>query len=282
LDKALPKDIVFTCLNPNQGWSPQLPVLAEIAPNRETWAIPWLEGDRSLWHFQPRVGLLREQVLLAKEKQLRGVLAIHWRTEETRANLDAFARFAANPAQAPTVEAFYQEDCEARLGKAAATVMVPLLMRLDKEQALSVNSPEYFSYDPSWGRLTPELRKRLEGYVKEITGLMAKTPNQTHQGNLDWLQADFEFTLLLDEVSRALEPAYRLKERFLTGRLGDNIPADEAATARQALNQAPMEKLFRAYARRVRSKGELGVLSSLNQRLWRQYRELAEFLPAPK
>jgi hypothetical protein len=97
LNKALPKDIVFTCLNPNQGWAPQPDFMARIAKNRRVWAIPWLEGDRQLWHLQPRVKLLRDHVKLAHDQNLAGVVAIHWRTEETRLNLDTFARFAAEP-----------------------------------------------------------------------------------------------------------------------------------------------------------------------------------------
>ena len=41
---------------------------------------------------------------------------------------------------------------------------------------------------------------------------------------------------------------------------------------------APIEALFRTFARRVRSRGELGEMSSLNQKLWLQYRELDKFL----
>jgi hypothetical protein len=118
LNRVLPTNIVFTCLGPDQGWSPQPPVLAEIAKHREVWAVPWLEGDARLWHLQPHVSLLREHVQLASEQQLHGVIAIHWRTEETRANLEAFARFAGNPATAPTVEEFYLRDCEEQFGKA--------------------------------------------------------------------------------------------------------------------------------------------------------------------
>ena len=70
LDKALPRDIVFTCLNPNQGWAPQPDFMARIAKNRPVWAIPWLEGDRQLWHLQPRVGLLRDHVKLAHDQNL--------------------------------------------------------------------------------------------------------------------------------------------------------------------------------------------------------------------
>jgi hypothetical protein len=84
--------------------------------------------------------------------------------------------------------------------------------------------------------------------------------------------------LLLDEVSRNLEPAYRLKERWVIGALqGDNFKMEMFA-ARESLANAPVEKLFKCYARRVRSKGELGELSSINQRLWLCYRELKQFL----
>jgi hypothetical protein len=38
----------------------------------------------------------------------------------------------------------------------------------------------------------------------------------------------------------------------------------------------------RTYAGRVRSRGELGVLSSMHQRLWQEYRDLREFLAQSK
>src|SRR5690606_12158911 len=45
LDKALPKDIVFSMLNPAQGAKPHPEYFKPIATNRQIWAIPWLEGD---------------------------------------------------------------------------------------------------------------------------------------------------------------------------------------------------------------------------------------------
>lgn len=278
LDRALPTNIVFTCLNPDQGWSPQPAVLADIAQHREVWAIPWLEGDARLWHLQPRVNLLREQVRLAHEQKLSGVLAIHWRTEETRANLDAFACFAADPEHAPSVEEFYRADCERTFGEETATEVAAKLVRYDREQSLVTNSPEYFAYDPTWGRLKPELRTRVTEDVADFARLLARTHDRRRRANLDWLLANFQFTLLLDEVSRQIEPAYRLKERWLRGEVEHiKLPA-EIASARQALNAAPIEQLFRTFARRVRSKGELGELSALNQKLWLQYLELDRFL----
>jgi hypothetical protein len=278
LDRALPTNIVFTCLNPDQGWSPQPDVLGEIAKRRPVWAIPWLEGDLQLWHLQPRVSLMREQVLLARQQGLQGVLAIHWRTEETRANLEAFARYAARPDEAPTVEEFYRRDCEEQFGKEPALELATKLAALDRAQALSVHSPEYHPYDPGWGRLKPELRARLTNDVAGLERLLGQATEARHRANLDWLLANFQFTLLLDEVSRNLEPAYRLKEIALTGGPEPAQLTAEAATARAAFRAAPVEKLFRTFARRVRSRGELGELSSLNQRLWRACQELDRFL----
>ena len=278
LNRALPRDIVFTCLSPNQGWDPQPSVLAEISKDRDVWAIPWLEGDRQLWHLQPRVSILQEHVRLADQQDLDGVLAIHWRTEEVRANLNAFAQAAAEPTKNTTVEEFYRTDCEHRYGPVAAEHIGVMLSLLDREQSLIVSSPEYFPYNPNWGRLKADQRARLEEHLTTIELLKTATHGRSHAANLRWLADNFTFTLLLDEVSQAIEPAYELKNRWLRGELSEAELKQERKAAQRLFSRAPIEALFRTYARRVRSKGELGQLSSMNQRLWLQYQELARFL----
>jgi hypothetical protein len=279
LDRGLPKDVVFTCLNPSMGLVPQPSFLAEIAKNREVWAIPWLEGDAKLWHLQPRVSLMREQVLLAQKQGLSGVLAIHWRTEEIRTNMEAFARFASAPAQAPTVDEIYREDCLKQFGEPAAGELAPLLARMDTEQWFEpLASPEYFPYDSSWGRLEPGLRARLGQAAEQIDRIAARAAQARHAENLRWLAANLHFTLLLDRVSEALAPADQLKARWLKGEVAADSLEREAAASRRALDSAPVESLFNTYAGRVRSRGELGELSSLNQRLWLHYLELRSFL----
>jgi hypothetical protein len=47
------------------------------------------------------------------------------------------------------------------------------------------------------------------------------------------------------------------------------------------LREAPMERLFEARAAAVSSRGELGEISALNQKLWLQARESERFLMAP-
>ncbi len=279
LHKALPREIVFTCLNPSQGQAAQPAVFAEIAKTREAWIIPWLEGDAKLWHPQPRVSYLRDQIQLAKKQGVQGVVAIHWRTEDIRANMSAFARFAQHPERAPSLQAFYTEDATAQYGVSAAKDLAPLLARMDSEHWFeALKSPEYFPYDPTWGRMKPDLRTRLNEAM-ELTNKLAGTAKlQRERANLQWLAATFRFTLLLDDVSRGIEPAYKLKEQWL--RHGRDVPnlAAQIAQCRTALNAVPIEALFQTYASRVRSRGELGVLSALNQRVWLQYQELRNFL----
>ena len=285
LDRALPKDVVLTCLSPGQGTAPPLPVLGEIAKHRPVWAIPWLEGDARLWHLQPRVSLLRDHVRQARDQRMNGVVAIHWRTEEIRPNFDAFARFARDPERAPTVEAFYADDCKRQFGPEAAAVLGPLLSRMDRERTLEppgrgdlMQSPEYFPYKPAWGRLTPELRDQLLQMIDTAKQLSAATGDHKHRDNLDWLAANLRFTCLLDEVGRKIEPAYQLRDRWLLGEIKPDALMAEVRQARRQLDAAPIETLFHIYAKRVRSRGELGVLSSLNQKLWLQYKELDRFL----
>lgn len=279
LDRVLDKDIVFTCLNPNQGWSAQPEFLAGIAKNRAVWAIPWLEGDRNLWHPQPRVTLMREHVKLANQQELDGVVAIHWRTEETRLNLDTFARFADNPDDPATVEDIYRADCDKRFGKVAGSELAPILTRIDREHWLDApESAEYFPYNPQWGRIDDELRSRLNDLIATIEQLENKTETPRYRANLAWLAANLNFMLLLDEVGQKIEPAYDLKNRFLLDQIDSGQFVSDEQRARIALEAAPIEKLFKTYAGRVRSRGEMGVLCSLNQKLWLQHKELKRFL----
>jgi dienelactone hydrolase len=269
-DRRLPSDIVLTCLNPAQGLSPQPAIFEEIAKHRQVWAIPWLEGDAKLWHPQPRVSLLREQVRLARKQGIQGTIAIHWRTEDIRANMEAFARFTADPDGAPEPEAFYSRWVHEQYGAAAAP-LAPILVRMDRERWFeSLRSMEYYPYDPTWGQLASDLHGKLRNAAAEVDRIAGASSGREQQ-NLRWLAANFHFSLLLDQTSRALEPAYNLKA-------GSTHTADTRNAAARALDAAPLEFLVRTYASRVRSRGELGVLSSLNQRVWQQYAELRTWI----
>jgi hypothetical protein len=279
LDRALPTNIVFSCLNPNMGRDGNEPVLAEIASHRPVWAIPWFEGDSALWHLQLRAGSVSAQVKAAYQDKFAGVIGIHWRTEEILPNLEAFATTARDPEHALSAEELYRLHCVQRYGDASKEI-APLLLRLEEDGQLgNVRSAEYYPYDPGWGRVSPELAEKLTNAValiQRVEDSASATPLQ--RTNLDWLADNFRFTLLLDEVSRKMESAYVMKYKSLLDRQDADALKTEARAARKQLDAAPMKELFQTFALRVRSRGELGELSSLNQKVWLEYRDLDQFL----
>lgn len=280
LDRTLPQDIIFTCLNPDGGASPHAPAMANIARHRTVWAIPWLEEDGRMWHLQMSVHAVLKNVEKARADRLQGVLAIHWRTEDVRASLAAFAQASGDPDHTTTVEQFYAADCRRQYGRAAEKELAPLLAKMDREGWLGgVGSPEFYPYDPcGWGMLSDLQRERIQGALAQIEKVRQQTSQGPQQANLQWLADNLRFFLQLDEVGRKMQPAYRLRERWLTGQIDkERLPA-EAAAAAKTLGEAPIRQLFETFVRRVRSQGERGVLSSLNQRLWLQYRDLEQFL----
>lgn len=277
LDRALPQQVIFSCLNPALGTQPQPAFLEEIALHRDVWIMPWLEGDHQLWHAQPRVKLLGEHVRMAARQGAKGVVAIHWRTEDIRHNFNTFARLATDPDDGRSVEAFYTEYYTDEFGSAAARQLAPLMARADEEQLhASVQSPEFYAFTPGWGHLNEEnvaLRRKLLAIVDEI---LPQTADPVHIGNLRHFRACYAFELLLDRVTRAMAPAWELRRRETEE--GD-IPTQEACLKAAAeLSAAPVEELIRTYASRVRSRGEMGVLSSVVQRLWGSYRSLETYL----
>jgi hypothetical protein len=279
LDRALPPDIAFGCLNPGMGAGAHAPVLAEFARRRPTWAIPWFESDGSLWHLQLRAASMSRQVQAAHADGLSGVIGIHWRTEEVRPNLEIFAQAAADPAGAPVGEACYRQYCATRYGPGSVDALAPLLARLEREGELGgLASPEFYPYEPAWGRVPAPLADRLREALAQVERLRDGTRSSPHRSNLAWLADNFRFALTLDAVGRHLEPAHALKARVLRGEVAEPDWPGLAGIARRELESAPMEELFRTFARRVRSRGELGELSSLNQKLGGLHRELRTFL----
>lgn len=280
LDRTLPPDIVFTCLNPDGGKRPHVSAMAEIARHRPVWAIPWLEHDSSMWHLQLSSQIALDNVRKAHEDQLQGVIALHWRTEETRATLAAFAQAATHPNQIPTVGEFYAEDCRRQYGELAAKDLAPLLARMDREGWLAdVASPEFYPYDPmSWGLLDNGRRERIRTAFLTVEKAESLVPKGPPLANVRWLKANLAFFLQLDTVSRKLQPAYQLRNRWLLGQVSGSQFEAESIAAAKTLSETPLRELFDTYAQRTRSQGERGVLSSLNQRVWLQYRELEKFL----
>jgi len=56
------------------------------------------------------------------------------------------------------------------------------------------------------------------------------------------------------------------------------ISADELIKAKESLKNIPIRQMMEVFASKVRSRGELGELSSIIQRVWGEYQLLDKFL----
>lgn len=277
LDKALPTDIVFSCLNPDLGKAIQPDFLADIAKHRDTWAIPWLEGDHCLWHWQPRVSLMKDHIKKAADQGLQGVLSIHWRTWENLYNFKAFSDMSANPNDGRTTEQFYLDYMSEDFGKKAAELIAPMFSKIDDNQIWKdMSSPEYFSYNPWWGRLDKSNVSLRNELIETVEKAISVTKDKKHIENLKKFKSVFEFEILLDKTGRAMEKGWQLRKSYLkTGRHAERAEYKEAL---ESLKSAPVKELIETYAVRATNKGDMGILVSINQRLWQNWISLEKFL----
>jgi hypothetical protein len=279
LDKALPQDITFSMLNPDQGKTGHPAFFREIALNRDVWAIPWLESDASLWHLQPRVDDLRSQVKKASADKLNGVIGIHWRTEEIRENMETFMFFAQNPDSKMGTNEIYENYGVINYGKYATEHLSPVLAKYDLDGILKqIASEEYYAYTPQWGKLSTEQMEACNVILEIIDRCAENETNEEMLQNLKWLKANYQFALSFDQVSRGLEPAWNLRNKYLIAMEPSIISVTEIEFARENLSKAPLKKMLEVFASKVRSTGELGELSSIIQRVWGEHQLLDQFL----
>ena len=102
-------------------------------------------------------------------------------------------------------------------GEEAAKEMTPLLARMDREQIQwNVPSPEFFAYTPEWGLLDENNVRIRQELVSSGESLLKKLRGEKRE-NLKRFIAMFRFELLLDEVDRAMMPAFILKKKEVQG-----------------------------------------------------------------
>jgi hypothetical protein len=276
LDRALPKEIIFSVLNPNLGKGASPDFLSEIAKRRKVIPISWLEGDDALWALQPRVELLRNQMKQAQKMNAYGVIALHWRTEEIKLNYETFAHFANHPYDKITTQEIYYGYFREILGQPAAVSLAQDFAKIDTSLLDLGSSPEFYAYTPHWGRLKPETAFTIKYLIEKIDKLITETRNETYLKNLRWYKAKFSFCLLLNEIGKRMEAGWQIRSQYLSYK--ENPTKEKLDSAIQSLQNAPIKELFDIYLSSVRSRGELGELSSINQKLWHEFQQLQTFL----
>ena len=90
-DNLLPKEMPFAALNLELGTIPVDEGFSRLK-DRPGWAIPWLEDDLSMTSPQLWVGRIRRDAYDAHRHGCKGLIGIHWRTEEVGPMVAALAQ----------------------------------------------------------------------------------------------------------------------------------------------------------------------------------------------
>ena len=290
MDRILPPEIIFSALD-NVRMTPTVSkAYGELAAGRERWPIIWLEYDGDQWMPQPNLYETAGACRDALAKGCQGLLGVHWRTRAVEESATYYARFAWDTTL--SVEQFCARRAHDLFGSAAGQPLSRPLIDLQRLGYRWVggdgqNECSLFSWSPGEDAKVAELEHIahvLRGGVKQpsmlntmvgfvpmlVPGLpwpgdgeeMELTPRQ--RANLDDLVAQVEYVLAFERAARELAPGEGL-DTF--------VSEDDSAAALALVERSHLARAMRLYAGRVRNKGELGVLATMNTKAWTDLRE---------
>jgi hypothetical protein len=142
-DASLPKNMPFSCINREVGFSLVEPYFAKVT-GRPKWAIPWMEDDPALISPQLWAGRMRKDAADALKYGCDGLMGIHWRTRILGPNVSALAEAAWNysgsASAAPDMETeerdlpvsdFYEDWAQTQFGLEASDRIAEIFNSLD-------------------------------------------------------------------------------------------------------------------------------------------------------
>ncbi len=278
LDKLLPRDVVFASLDMIRPHPRVDAIYGEFAPDRQRWPIPWLECDGDQWHPQPNVHTFEGVAADAHRKGGQGILGIHWRTRDIEENLAYLVDYAWQPGL--TAEEFFEQLAARCYSAAIAGDMARIHSRLDSmgwRWVGGAGQSECGSFQ--FGPGTPEKIKQLQVLRRQVAALLPKAGRSAPR--VRWLLARIDWTLAYSHAEIAAVKAQQL------------LDSGNAADALATLDTGDLANALRVFASRLTTRGEYGVLATINTKAVYAWRELRgrclatlgrepEDLPAPK
>ncbi|MGI8906938.1 MAG: alpha-glucuronidase family glycosyl hydrolase [Candidatus Sumerlaeaceae bacterium] len=268
LDKLLPKSVVFASLDHIAPRTRIDRIYHELPPDRERWPIPWLENDGDEWHPQPYVhtyeGLMRD--LLQSGSQ--GVLGIHWRTRDLEENFGYLMAAAWNPGL--TAREYFQDLARRCYSSQIAADMAEIHVQLDALGYRWVGGAGQVECGNfGWGPGIDEKAAQLHNIRKLCTELLPRAGNGS--ARLQWLIDCMNWSLSYRNAELAATRAGEL----LTRAAAESTQSRElAADALAVLSSNTLENALQAYARRLSTRGEYGVLATINCKAMPAWRDL--------
>lgn len=261
LDRLLPKDVVFSSLDLIGPIRRVDKIYGALPADRQRWPIPWLENDGDQWMPQPFVDIYQDLMKDLIDGGSQGVLGIHWRSRCIEENLQFLVDCAWNPGL--RAEAFYKEFARRRYGTAIAEPMAEVHLKLDRlpyRWIGGVGQVECAEF--SWGAVGKESDAlALQALREQCAGLLPNAGAGREQ--LSWLLARMDYVL-----------AYRQAQADYLA--AEKLAATQPKAALDILDRGALAKALQAYATRLTTRGEYGVLATINSKAvvsWNQLRK---------
>jgi|GEM_PF-577187 len=269
LDKLLPGDVVFASLDHMlpRGWVDR--IYGELPPARQRWPILWLEMDGDEWQPQPFVRAYEPTVRDAHKGGSCGILGIHWRTRDIEENLAYLLEYAWNPQL--TAEQFFRTLARKCYGGAIAEQMGQIHFELEKlgyrwVGGMGQNECMPFTWSPGDDAKALVL-EQLRNQAAELSATAGGGGPR-----LDWLINRMDFTLAYHRAEKHAAQAQALLE---AAKSADAEKAKALATeALKLLDDQLPAAAMRYYANRLTTRGEYGVLATMNTKAVASWREL--------
>ena len=231
---------------------------------RERWPIPWLELDGDQWHPQPYVHTYEAMARDAQQSGSQGILGIHWRTRDIEENFAFLVDYAWQPGL--TAKEFFRQYARRAYAPAIAEEMAAIHAELDQMGYRWVGGSGQAECVPfGWGpgedaraQKLGQLQARARQLLPEAGGSAAR---------LEWLLNEMEWVLRFQQAEKAALKAGQL--------LAEHKPKE----ALGVLNGDELAQALHAFARRITTRGEQGVLATINTKAvyaWQDLRRQAQ------
>jgi|GEM_PF-2045881 len=264
LDQLLPPSVAFSSLD--HIWPrPRIDrAYAALPPQRERWPIPWLELDGDQWHPQPYVHTFEAMARDARQSGSQGILGIHWRTRDIEQNFAFLVDYAWQPGL--TAQEFFRQYARRTYAPAIAGELASIHVELDQMGYRWVGGSGQGECAPfAWGPGEDARAQKLGQLQARARRLLPRAGGSA--ARLEWLLAEMEWVLRFQQAEKAAVNAGQL--------LAEHKPSE----ALVILNGDGLAQALHAFARRITTRGEQGVLATINTKAvyaWQDLRRQAQ------
>ncbi|MHB1459299.1 MAG: hypothetical protein ACYC0V_20505, partial [Armatimonadota bacterium] len=269
LDKLLPKDVVFTSLDFIAPLPKVDSIYTQLPKDRQRWPIPWLENDGDQWQPQPYVHILESTVRDAHKGGAQGMLGIHWRTREIEENFGYIVNYSWDTKL--TAEGYFKDIARNCYDAQIADEMAVIHSELDNMGYRWVGGGGQAECAPfTWGPGTEEKAKQLQTIRDKASSLLPRAGKGTEK--LKWLITNMNWVLEFRKAELAAVEA-----RDLLGQASRSDSAKSAELAKKAisiLKDSNLGRAMHAYAKRLTTRGEYGVLATINTKAYADWKVL--------